>query len=65
MKEQLQLISEREAAEQLGVSVRTLQNWRQRGKGPRYRKLGASKHARVRYEPSALETFAREKGSVQ
>jgi excisionase family DNA binding protein len=35
-----QVFKERQAAEALGVSVRTLQRWRVEGRGPHYRKLG-------------------------
>lgn len=34
-------VNEKEAAAIVGVSVRTLQAWRQRGTGPSYIKLGA------------------------
>ncbi|CAG1008875.1 hypothetical protein MYXO_03787 [Myxococcaceae bacterium] len=34
------LETERDAAERLGVSVRTLQKWRLQGDGPRFVKLG-------------------------
>ncbi len=42
-------LTERELAEIEGVSVRTLQDWRRQGVGPRYRKLGTAKRALVRY----------------
>lgn len=44
------LLAEREAAEFLGVSFRTLQAWRVRGGGPRFCKIGRT----VRYRPSDL-----------
>ena len=47
------LLTEREAAERLGLSVRTLQKWRLLGSGPEFLKLG---HA-VRYDPAALERY--------
>lgn len=47
------LVKEREAAEHLGVSVRTLQKWRLQGNGPRFVKLG---HA-VRYDSEDLEIY--------
>lgn len=47
------LMSEREAAEVLQISVRTLQAWRVKGGGPRYIKIGRS----VRYRPCDLEAF--------
>ena len=46
------LITEREAAELLGVSFRTLQAWRVRGRGPPFCKIGRA----VRYtRPLLLE----------
>ena len=47
------LVKERDAAELLGVSVRTLQKWRLQGDGPRFVKLG---HA-VRYDGQDLEAY--------
>lgn len=44
---------EQEAAERLGVSIRTLQKWRLRGGGPVYRKFGSA----VRYGEADLEAF--------
>ncbi len=46
-------INEAQAAEFLGVSVRTLQAWRVRGGGPPYVKIGRA----VRYQRRALVTF--------
>lgn len=40
------LMNENQAAELLGLSVRTLQNWRLRGDGPVYVKIGKA----VRYK---------------
>lgn len=49
-------VTEREAADYLGaISVRTLQDWRMRGTGPRYSKLGK----RVCYDLSDLDEFVR------
>ncbi len=42
-------LTEREVAAIEGVSVRTLQDWRRLGVGPRFRKLGTAKRALVRY----------------
>ena len=44
------LLNERETARRLGVSQRTLQDWRWRGRGPRFVKLGTA----VRYRPADL-----------
>lgn len=46
-------LSEREAADRLGVSPRTLQDWRRRSYGPTYLKLGR----RVAYHPADLDAF--------
>ena len=50
----IRLVTERDASECLGVSVRTLQKWRLQGSGPRFVKLG---HA-VRYDGRDLDPFA-------
>lgn len=47
------LIRETEAAKLLGVTTRTLQNWRFRGVGPCYVKLGRA----VRYKPQDIEDY--------
>jgi predicted DNA-binding transcriptional regulator AlpA len=46
-------LNETQAAEFLGVSVRTLQAWRVRGGGPRYCKIGRA----VRYRRCELVSF--------
>jgi predicted DNA-binding transcriptional regulator AlpA len=46
-------LNENQAAEFLGVSVRTLQAWRVRGGGPPYVKIGRA----VRYQRRALIAF--------
>jgi predicted DNA-binding transcriptional regulator AlpA len=48
-------LTEREVAERFGLSRRTLQQWRIRGVGPKYLKLGAS----VRYALDDIEAFER------
>ena len=48
-------LTERQVAEQLGLSVATLRAWRHWGKGPRYLRLGRS----VRYLPSDVDDFVR------
>lgn len=47
------LLTEVEAAERLSISVRTLQQWRVVGGGPRFVKLGRA----VRYRPDDLAAF--------
>ena len=44
------LVNERAVAAFLGVSIRTVQGWRQNHRGPRYVKLGAGKTVRYRHE---------------
>lgn len=51
------LLNEKQAATRLGISIRTLQSWRQRGCGPTYVKLGAGTRAPVRYAEVALDAF--------
>ena len=51
------VLKERDAAKFLGVSVKTLQSWRWRKKGPEYLKYGDIGSSAVRYEISALENF--------
>jgi len=46
-------MTEIDAALFLGLSVRTLQQWRVSGGGPRYTKLGRA----VRYSPSDINAF--------
>jgi predicted DNA-binding transcriptional regulator AlpA len=48
------LIDQDEAAGRLGISPRTLANWRYRREGPPYRKVGRS----VRYDEDDLRTWA-------
>lgn len=47
-------LTEQEAAEFLGLSVRTLQAWRIRGGGPGFAKFGRA----VRYDSETLEAWA-------
>jgi len=53
MSAELRLLDQRQAAEMLGLSVKTLEAWRWRGRGPRWRKIGGA----VRYEPADLREF--------
>jgi predicted site-specific integrase-resolvase len=50
------LLSEREAASLLGMSVRTLQGWRWMGRGPTFIRICGS----VRYVEDDLANFVRE-----
>jgi predicted DNA-binding transcriptional regulator AlpA len=47
------MLREREVAEQLGVSERTLQGWRWRGGGPPFVRIGGA----VRYEPAEVRVW--------
>jgi hypothetical protein len=51
-----ELLTERQAAALLRVSVKSLQGWRSRGGGPRYHKLGRC----VRYAVADLDAFLRD-----
>jgi predicted DNA-binding transcriptional regulator AlpA len=49
-------LNEYQAAEFLGLSVRTLQAWRVRGGGPRYLKIGKA----VRYQRRELVAYQKQ-----
>lgn len=49
------LITTKQAAQHLGVSARTVENWRTRGDGPPYLRLSRTKGVRYRLED--LEKF--------
>lgn len=53
MTQKDRLISEAFAAEHLAVAVATLRRWRQKGRGPRFVKIGAA----VRYDPAELRAY--------
>lgn len=55
------LLDEREAAAAFNISVQTLRNWRWKGTGPRYHKLGARI---VRYHRADLAAFIGDAGKV-
>ncbi|MGH8118338.1 MAG: helix-turn-helix transcriptional regulator [Rhodanobacteraceae bacterium] len=48
------LLSDVELAALLGASVQTVRNWRWRGEGPRFVKLGGRM---VRYRPDDVQAF--------
>ena len=50
-------MTESELAELERVTVRTVREWRQRGTGPPYRKLGPGKSALVRYPVAQYRTW--------
>lgn len=47
----------RAAAEYLGLSVRTLENYRMAGEGPPFRKLGSSARSPVVYDLGSLQDW--------
>lgn len=49
-EDEMALINEKEAAAQCGLAVRTLQNWRTRGEGPTFYKMGRA----VRYSSDEI-----------
>jgi hypothetical protein len=50
-------VSEAEAALMLGVSRRTMQNWRQDGTGPRFFKISDGERGGVRYSRLEIREF--------
>lgn len=52
--------SEDVTAAALDVSVRTLQGWRAKGKGPKFVKLGRGLRSKVVYSAQAIEQFIAE-----
>jgi predicted DNA-binding transcriptional regulator AlpA len=54
-------IDEAEAALMLGVSRRTMQNWRQDGTGPRFFKISAGERGGVRYSRLEIREFREER----
>lgn len=48
-----ELLREKDVAEILNISARTLQNWRYRGGGPVFVRLGRS----IRYQANDLQNF--------
>ncbi|WP_406306273.1 helix-turn-helix domain-containing protein [Streptomyces sp. NBC_00885] len=54
-------LTERQVAARLKVSVRTLQNWRWLGIGPRYFKLTPGRGGRVRYRLADFQQWEQER----
>ena len=55
------LLTPSELADTLGMSTRTLANWRSTGKGPPYVKIGVEGHQdrrKVRYQRAVAERWA-------
>lgn len=54
--EDLDLMPARELAEYLGVTVRTLRNWRRKGEGPAFIRIGEAIH----YKRSTVAAWLKE-----
>lgn len=52
----MQMLTEAEAAQIASVSIRILQTWRGKGRGPRFTKVGRA----VRYNPEILKDWLRD-----
>lgn len=50
-------LSTKDAAQYLGLAVRTLEGWRLQGGGPRFIKLMGGKKAKVRYTREQLDAW--------
>lgn len=51
------MLTSKEVAERLGITLNTLQKWRNRGVGPKYYKYGGANSAMVRYKESDVAAF--------
>jgi predicted DNA-binding transcriptional regulator AlpA len=49
-----QLLTETQVAEKLGIKPATLRNWRWKGEGPTWTRIG---RRMVRYAPDAIDSF--------
>lgn len=52
-----QLLTPQQVSDMLQISVGTLENWRFRGHGPKYLKLGGQHRSPVRYRLQDVEDF--------
>lgn len=55
------LLTDSEVAALLGASLQTVRNWRWRGEGPRFVKLGGRM---VRYRPADVQAFIEGQGEA-
>ena len=55
------LLTDYEVAALLGASLQTVRNWRWRGEGPRFVKLGGRM---VRYRPADVQAFIEGQGAA-
>lgn len=50
-------VNTKEAADMLGLSYKTLINWRSLGKGPRYYKLGNKRSSSILYKRNDIKKY--------
>ncbi len=58
------LLTNEQAAALIGIKPTTLEIWRIKGKSPPFLKLGTSKQAPVRYQPSAVADWLNQRTFV-
>lgn len=51
------LLTPQEVANRWRVDVKTLSNWRVKGRGPQFVKLGGGRNTRVLYRPEDIEAY--------
>jgi predicted DNA-binding transcriptional regulator AlpA len=61
MRSQSKNLTNAEVAEMLGIRPNTLENWRGKGKGPLFSKLGEEKQAPIRYRESDVNAWLEER----
>lgn len=55
----VKMLTTKELSERWAMAVGSLENWRQKKKGPAFVKMGKAKNADVRYRVSDVEAFER------
>lgn len=50
-------LTTKELSERWAMAVGSLENWRQKGKGPAFVKMGKAKNSDVRYRVADVEAF--------
>lgn len=54
MKPAVKLLTNAEVADMLGIKPNTLEIWRNKGKGPKFKKMGDTPQAPIRYEEAEV-----------
>ena len=54
MKPAVKLLTNIEVADMLGIKPNTLEIWRYKGKGPKFKKMGPEKQAPIRYDEAEV-----------